>query len=98
MAGKAVRRTTDAHMHFLGAGFAEIDDARAGGCSANDRIIDHDDAFPFHRFLDQIQLHPHIEVANELARLKKGAPDVVVADEGVLVGNVRVPAAKPSAA
>ena len=46
--------------------------------------------FPFHRFLDQVQFHPHVEIANELARLEKGAPDVVIAHEGVLVGNVQL--------
>ena len=71
-------------------GFAQIDNARARGCSPDDRIIDHDDAFPFDGFLDQVEFHPHIEVANELARLEKGAPDVVVADKGVLVGNVEL--------
>ena len=90
MAGKAMRRTTHPHVHFLRAGFAQVDDAGARGRSPNDRIVDHHDAFSFHRFLDQVEFHPHIEVANELARLKKGAPDVVIADEGVLVGNVEL--------
>ena len=97
MAGEAVRRAAHPHVDFLRAGFAQIDHARAGGRSAHDRIVDHDDAFPFHRFLDQIQFHPHIEIANELARLQKGAADVVIAHEGVLVGNLQL-LAKPSAA
>ena len=48
--------------------------ARAVVPSSDDGIIDHDHAFPFHRFLDQIEFHPHIEVANKLARLKKVRP------------------------
>src|SRR5262249_39635296 len=50
----------------------------------------HDDSFPLHRFLDQIEFHAHVEVANQLTRLQKGAPDVVIAHERVLVGNVQL--------
>ena len=85
-----MRRTTHPHVHFLRAGFAQVHDARPRGRSAHDRIVHHDDAFSFHGFLDQVQFHPHIEVANELARLKKGAPDVVIAHKGVFVGNVEL--------
>ena len=97
MAGEPVRRTAHAHVHFLRAGFAQIDDAGARGRSAHDRIVDHHDAFSFHHFLDQIQFHPHVEIANQLARLEERAADVVIADKGVLVGNFSS-CAKPSAA
>ena len=46
-----------------------------------------DDAFVLHQRLDEVQLHAHVEIADELRGLEKAAPDVVVADEGHFVGN-----------
>ena len=69
MTGEAVRWTAHPHVHFLCAGFSEVYDSRARSCAPDNRIIDYHDAFPRHHFLDQIQFHPHIEIANELARL-----------------------------
>ena len=71
MAGETVRRATHAHVNFLRAGFAQVHDARARGRAAHNRIIHHDDAFSRHHFLDQVQFHAHIEIADELARLQE---------------------------
>ena len=73
MAGEAMRRAAHAHVYLLGAGFSQIDDAGARGRAADDGIIHHDNAFPFHRFFDQIKFYAHIEIANELTRLEKRA-------------------------
>ena len=89
MAGKAVRRTTDADVHFLRAGVAQVHHARAGGGAAHDRVIDHDDALARHAFLDDVELHLHAELARELRGIEEGAPDVMIADEGGVVGNAR---------
>ena len=72
------------------AGFAQIHDAGARGRAAHDGIIHHDDAFSFHRFLDQIKFYAHIEIANELTRLEKRAPNVVIANKRVLVRNFQL--------
>src|SRR5437773_1800199 len=44
-------------------------------------------AFSGDHFLDQIQFHSHVEIADELAWLQKRAANVVIADEGVCVRN-----------
>ena len=90
MAGVLVRRAGDAHVDFLGAGLAQIDHAGAGGGAADDGIIDDDDALAGDGFLDEVELHAHVEVADELRGLEEGAPDVMVADESVLVGDAEL--------
>lgn len=46
--------------------------------------------FPRDGFLDEVEFHPHVEIADQLCRLQKRASDVVVAHEGVLVGNPKL--------
>ena len=82
-----VRRATDQHVDFLRAGFLEIVDARLAGRAAHDGIVHDDDALALHEFGDEVELHAHVEIADELRRLQKAAPDIVVAHEGHLVGN-----------
>src|SRR2546423_14014946 len=89
MTGEPVRRTTHAHVHFLRAGFAEVHPPGPRRRSANNRIVHYHDSLTFHRFLDQVELHPDVEVANELAWLEKGPADVVIAHESVFVGQVK---------
>src|SRR5438034_2205295 len=81
--GKPVGRTTDAHVHFFCTGLAQVHHARPRGGAAHDRVVHNDHAFSGNHFLDQIQFHPHVEIANELARLQKCAADVVVSNERV---------------
>src|SRR5919204_913489 len=88
VAGEPMRRTTHAHVHFLCAGLAQVDHARARGRAADDRVVDDHNAFPGDQFLDQVQFHPHIEIADELARLQKRAADVVVAHKSVCKRNL----------
>src|SRR5206468_12633822 len=89
VAGKAVRRTTDAHMHFGRAGLAQINHARPGGGSTNDGIVHHHHSLAGDHFLDQVELYAHVEIANQLARLEECAANVMVPNECVRVGNVQ---------
>src|SRR5438132_3328434 len=50
MAGEPVRRTAHPHMHFLGAGLAQVYHASAAGRAAQNCMVDHDDAFPGDHF------------------------------------------------
>ena len=76
-------------MHFFRAGLAQIDHARACGCSADNRVVHDDDALSRDRFPNQIQFHPHIEIANQLTRLQESAADVMVSHKSVLVRDVQ---------
>src|SRR5262249_28874655 len=69
MAGEPMRRTAHSHVHFLRAGFAQIYNTCSRGRPPNDRIVDHYHPLSGDHFLDQIQFHPDIEIADELARL-----------------------------
>ena len=77
-------------MDFLRAGFLERVDARLARRAAHDGVVHDDDALVLHQLRNKVQLHAHVEVADELRRLEKTAPDVVIADERHLVGNVRL--------
>src|SRR6266850_263064 len=85
---KPVRRTAYAHVHFFGASFAQGHYARSRGRPPYDRVVHNHDPFSGHHFLDQIQLYPHIEIADKLARLQKRSANVVIADKGVGIRNV----------
>ena len=87
IAGKFVRRTTDAHVNFLRAGLSQGDYSRAGRRAAHDRVIHDNHAFALHGLHDEIQFHAHIEVANALGGLDEGAADVVIANECRIIGN-----------
>src|SRR5438477_8061455 len=54
MTGKAMRRTTHPQVHLFRARFPQVDDARARGGPAHDRIVHHHNSFPFHHFLYQV--------------------------------------------
>ena len=88
MAGKPVRRTTHAHMHFRCASFAQVHHTRARRGATHDRVVHNHDAFPGDHFLDQIEFHSHVEIADQLARLQKCSTDVVVAHERMRVRDV----------
>jgi hypothetical protein len=75
-------------MDFLCASFAQVHYARARGRPAHDRIVHNYDPFPSDHFLNQIQLYPDIEIADELAWLQKRSANVVIANKGVGVGNL----------
>ena len=61
-----VRRATDAHVHFFCAGFFERLHARLAGRAAHDGIVHYDDALALHQLADEVELHAHVEVADEL--------------------------------
>ena len=89
VAGETVRRTTDADVDFLRPGVAQVHHARARRGAAHDRVIDDDHALARDALLDDVELHLHAELARELRGIEEGAPDVVVADEGGVVGDAR---------
>ena len=53
---------------------------RTGG-TADDGVIDEDDALAFEQIAHRVELELHAEVAHALFRFDEGAADVVVADE-----------------
>src|SRR4030095_6964982 len=67
--GETMRRTTHPQVHLLRARFSQVDDARSRGGPTHNRIVHHYDSFPFYHFLDQVQFHSHIQIANALTRL-----------------------------
>src|SRR5438034_11130367 len=83
MAGKSVWRATHAHVHLLRSGLAQVHHAGAGGRAAHDGIVHNHYAFSGDYFLDQIYLHAHIEIADQLTWLQECAANVVVANERV---------------
>lgn len=72
-------------MNFLRARFLEAVDPRLARGPAHDGVVHDDDALALHQFADEVELHAHREVANELRGLEEAAPHVVIADEGHLV-------------
>src|SRR5262249_10899885 len=89
IASKLVWRTTDSQMNFLRASLPEIAHAGSRGCTPDNRVIDNDNPLVRNEFLDQIQLHPDVEIANELRRLEKRSANVVVPHKCVLIGNIQ---------
>jgi len=83
-----VRRTANAHVHFLRSGLTQVHYARPRGCATHDRVIQNHDAFSGHHFLDQVQFHAHVEIADQLAWLQECAAYVVVAYERMGVRNL----------
>ena len=65
-AGVHVRRATDHLMNFFSSGFFEVIDARFASSAADDRVIHDDHALALHQFRNEVQLHAHVEVANQL--------------------------------
>ena len=70
-------------MHFGRAALAQVDHTGPRGGAAHDGIVHHNDAFAAHRVGNEVEFHPHVEVADHLRRLQESPPDVVVAHEGV---------------
>src|SRR5206468_6547894 len=90
MARKPMWRTAHAHVHFSGSGLAKIHHAGARSGAAHDRVVYNHDAFSGNHFLDQIQLHSHVEIADQLTRLQKCAANLVITDERVGVRNIQL--------
>ncbi len=90
MAGKPVWRTTHAHVNFFCTGFAQVHYTSTRSGAAHDRVVHHHNTFPRDHFLDQIQFHSHIEIANELGWLQKCSADIVVPYECVLERNLQL--------
>src|SRR5229473_1347233 len=70
--------TTDAHVHFFGAGFAyHADDFAAGGAAHNGVVHQHD-ALTFNQAADRVELQLHAKIADGLRRLDERASNVVI--------------------
>ena len=87
VAGVLVWRAADAQVDLLGSGLTKVHHAGLGGGAAHDGVIDDDNTFSLHGLADEVELHPHIEVTDELRWLDEGTPDVVVADKGGVIRN-----------
>ena len=87
VAGVSMRGATDAEVNLLGSSLTEIYHAGLSRSATDDRIIDDDDTFSLHRIADEVEFHANVEIPDELVWLDEGAADVVIADEGRVVGN-----------
>ena len=76
-----MRRATHENVDCRGSGFFQLGDARLASRAANDGIIDHDHTLALHQFGNQVQLHAHVEVPDQLRRLEEASANVVVPDE-----------------
>ena len=65
-------------MHLAGARLAEHPDQGALGVAAHDRVVDDDQPLALDHVAQRVQLEPDAELADRLARLDEGAPDVGV--------------------
>ena len=81
-----MRRTTHEHVHFFGTGLFEAVHALLASGTTHDRIIHDDDTFILHQIGDEVELHAHIKIANELTRLQKTTAHIVIADKRHLKG------------
>ena len=70
-------------MDFSGSALAEVDHAGPRRRAAHDGVIDNDHAFAADRVADEVEFHPHVEVADHLRGLQESAADVMVAHESV---------------
>ena len=80
-AGRDGRRTGDAHVHLGRACSPHHAHDLARRCTANDGVVDQNDALALKQGARRVELHTHAEVAHTLGGLDEGAADVVVADE-----------------
>lgn len=65
-------------MHFGGPSIPYEPDQLAHGCAPHDRVIHHDDAFPFQDARDGIEFYPHVAVPFILIGIDEGPADIVV--------------------
>ena len=68
-------------MHFLRTGGADHAHDLAARRSANDGVVDQDNALAFEQIADRVQLQLHAEVADALLGLDERPADIVVADQ-----------------
>ena len=85
-----MRRAADPDMHFPGPRFAQIRDSGTGRGSPHNRVVHHDHPLALHRTTDQVQLHPDVEVPDQLAGLDKGPSDVMVPHKSLLERDARM--------
>ena len=73
-------------MHLFSAQFPQLLDAGHHGGAAHDAVVNDTNALAIDHFAHRIDLNPHTKTAHALRRLDKGAPHIVVADHGMLIG------------
>src|SRR5229473_2239933 len=84
------RRRCDPHVHLARARLAEHRNHLAERRSAHERILDQDDALALQQLDDRVVLYLDSEMANRLARLDKGAADIVAAHQRHLERQLRL--------
>ena len=89
-AGRDGGRATDAEMNFCCARAADHADDFAARGSADDGVVNEDDALAFEQIVHGVELEADAEVADALLGLNKGAADVVIADEADAEGDARL--------
>src|ERR1700722_4101662 len=89
VAGRDGGGTTDAHVDFAGASFADHADNFAAGGAADDGIVNENDALAFDESADGIEFQLHAEIADGLRWLDERAADVVIANQAHAKRNFR---------
>ena len=74
-------------MHFLRASFAEHTHEGTLGVTANDGVVNDDEALTCNHRLERVQLESNTELADSLRGLNEGSTHVGVLDQTVTVGN-----------
>ena len=88
------RRRRDPDVDLGRAGLAQHPDQRPLGVAAHDRVVDHHQALAGDHVAQRVQLEPDAELADGLAGLDEGTPDVGVLDQPLPVrdaGRLGVP-------
>ena len=77
-------------MHFLRAGFAEHPHEGTLGVTANDGVVDDDEALAGNHGLERVELQTDTELTDGLRGLNEGSAHVSVLDQAVTVGDARL--------
>src|ERR1700758_4194456 len=89
IAGRNRRRATDAHMNLRGACFAHHAHDLAAGGTANDGVVNQDDALTFEQRAHGIELQFDTEIADGLLGLDERAADIVISNQAHAKGQAR---------
>src|SRR2546426_9092875 len=90
VAGADGRRTGDAHVHLARPGRTDHRDDLPAGGAPHDRVVDQHHSLVLQERAHRVQLQLHAEMADGLARLDEGAPDVVVSHQTELQRDLRL--------
>ena len=85
--GVDVGRAAHQDVYLLGSGLLEGGDPGLAGRAAHDGVIHDHHALAAHQIGNEVEFHPHVEVADELRGLQEASAHVVIAHEGHLEGD-----------